>query len=82
MLLVFFVTINASPFLSSFQYKTASTRKLRRRGADPTPTVEKRRKTVQNIINYVLPESEIEDDLRIINNKTFAKGTPKPKGNC
>ena len=43
------------------------TRKLRRRHCDPVPTIEKRRKmaTLSSLV-YVLEDSEVEDDVKLL----------------
>lgn len=49
------------------QYKPVSTRKLRRRGNEPAPIVEKRRKPVSNTLQLLLEEREVDEDLKLIN---------------
>ncbi|CAL4098231.1 unnamed protein product, partial [Meganyctiphanes norvegica] len=52
----------------SMEYKPVSTRKLRRRGNEPMPVPEKRRKPVStSSLQLLLDESEVDDDLRLIN---------------
>ncbi|XP_047495228.1 sin3 histone deacetylase corepressor complex component SDS3-like isoform X1 [Penaeus indicus] len=48
-------------------YKPVSTRKLRRRGNEPAPIVEKRRKPVSNTLQLLLEEREVDEDLKLIN---------------
>ena len=64
------------------QYKTVSTRKLRRRGAEPAPTtVEKRRKPgVSTSVQLLLDERLIDDDLRAISKAKAAHAAAKHKG--
>uniref|UniRef100_A0A2P2I0Z9 Sin3 histone deacetylase corepressor complex component SDS3-like n=1 Tax=Hirondellea gigas TaxID=1518452 RepID=A0A2P2I0Z9_9CRUS len=65
----------------SMEYKTVNTRKLRRRGAEPTPTVEKRRKQVTTTLQVLLDDKEIEDDLRVINKAKITQNSNKYKVN-
>lgn len=51
----------------SMEYKPVSTRKLRRRGNEPAPIVEKRRKPVSNTLQLLLEEREVDEDLKLIN---------------
>ena len=54
--------------VDSIESKTMVTRKLRRRQhCDPTPSSEKRRKaaTLSSLV-YVLEDSEVEDDIKLI----------------
>ncbi|XP_076064351.1 sin3 histone deacetylase corepressor complex component SDS3 isoform X2 [Oratosquilla oratoria] len=51
----------------SMEFKPVSTRKLRRRGNEPAPMVEKRRKPVSNTLQLLLDEREVDDDLKLIN---------------
>lgn len=51
----------------SMEVKSVTTRKLRRRPNDPLPMPEKRRKTSPTQLNFLLDESEIHDDLKILN---------------
>jgi len=48
------------------EVKTVSTRKLRRRPNEPVPIPEKRRKTPQSQITFLLDEKEIDNDLHLI----------------
>lgn len=59
--------VRIKTLLSSRQYKPVSTRKLRRRGNEPPPLVEKRRKPMANSLQLLLEEKDIEDDLKMIN---------------
>ncbi|KAL7648031.1 UNVERIFIED_CONTAM: hypothetical protein RMT77_001648 [Armadillidium vulgare] len=56
----------------SMEYKPVSTRKLRRRGNEPPPLVEKRRKPMTNALQLLLEEKDIEDDLKMINKSKLA----------
>ncbi|XP_077510154.1 sin3 histone deacetylase corepressor complex component SDS3 isoform X1 [Amblyomma americanum] len=51
----------------SMEVKSVTTRKLRRRPNDPLPMPEKRRKTSPTQLNFLLDESEILDDLKMLN---------------
>ncbi|KAK8406411.1 hypothetical protein O3P69_007232 [Scylla paramamosain] len=51
----------------SMEYKPVSTRKLRRRGNEPAPIIEKRRKPVSTTLQLLLDEREMDDDLKLIN---------------
>lgn len=52
----------------SYESKPATTRKLRRRPNDPTlPAPEKRKRGSPAQLNQLLEESEIQEDLKIIN---------------
>lgn len=55
----------------SMELKPINTRKLRRRGNEPTESRsypgDKRRKPPQATLTYLLEDSEISDDLKIIN---------------
>ena len=51
----------------SYESKPATTRKLRRRPNDPTPAPEKRKRGSPAQLNQLLEESDILDDLKIIN---------------
>lgn len=52
----------------SMEYKPVSTRKLRRRGNEPVPLPEKRRKPVStSSLQLLLDENEVDDDLKLIN---------------
>lgn len=70
----------------SMEVKQISTRKLRRRPNDPIPLPEKRRKPSPAQINYFLDETDIMEDLRIINKvsgkpfnkKLSSNPTPNP----
>lgn len=46
------------------EVKPVSTRKLRRRPNEPAPQPEKRRKTPQSQITFLLDEKDVEEDLR------------------
>ncbi|KAF2357872.1 hypothetical protein FHG87_011374 [Trinorchestia longiramus] len=61
------------------QYKAVSTRKLRHRGTQPTPTVEKRRKPVNTTLQLLLEEREVDDDLRIISRAKSAQAAAVAK---
>jgi len=55
----------------SYESKPATTRKLRRRPNDPTtPAPEKRKRGSPAQLNQLLEESDILDDLKIINHST------------
>lgn len=61
-------TVELGTSVDSIESKTMVTRKLRRRQhCDPTPSSEKRRKaaTLSSLV-YVLDDSEVEDDVKII----------------
>ncbi|KAK7083140.1 Sin3 histone deacetylase corepressor complex component SDS3 [Halocaridina rubra] len=51
----------------SMEYKPVSTRKLRRRGNEPAPIVEKRRKPVATTLQLLLEDKEVDEDLKLIN---------------
>ncbi|XP_050702049.1 sin3 histone deacetylase corepressor complex component SDS3-like isoform X3 [Eriocheir sinensis] len=51
----------------SMEYKPVSTRKLRRRGNEPAPIIEKRRKPVSTTLQLLLDERDVDDDLKLIN---------------
>ncbi|OTF70709.1 sin3 histone deacetylase corepressor complex component SDS3-like, partial [Euroglyphus maynei] len=53
--------------------KTLTTRKLRRRPNDPTPLPDRRRRTSPAQINYLLEDSEINEDLKFINKILYSK---------
>jgi len=63
----------------SMELKPINTRKLRRRGNEPSETRsypgDKRRKQPQTTLTYLLDDSEINDDLKIIN-KTLKDNKP------
>lgn len=74
----------------SMEYKPVSTRKLRRRGNEPAPIVEKRRKPVATTLQLLLDDREVDDDLKLINKSklmSMKKSTtvtitqPEPIGN-
>lgn len=54
----------------SYESKPTTTRKLRRRPNDPTPAPEKRKRGSPAQLNQLLEESEILDDLKIINHSS------------
>ncbi len=55
------------PAIDSFEPKNMVTRKLRRRHYDPLPTVEKRRRAAPlSSLVYILDESEMDEDIRMI----------------
>lgn len=63
----FMHSLSLSPVVDSFEPKTMVTRKLRRRHYEPLPLPEKRRKLAPlSSLVYVLDESEVDDDLKII----------------
>ncbi|XP_015915964.1 sin3 histone deacetylase corepressor complex component SDS3 isoform X2 [Parasteatoda tepidariorum] len=64
----------------SMETKPVTTRKLRRRPNDPLPVPEKKRKTLQTSINFLLDESEIMDDLRSMNK--YKASTSKRHDSC
>lgn len=51
----------------SMEVKSVTTRKLRRRPNDPLPMPEKRRKTSPTQLNFLLDETDIIDDLKVLN---------------
>lgn len=53
------------------EVKPMSTRKLRRRPNEPVPIPEKRRKTPQSQITFLLDDKEIEEDLKSIAKRSF-----------
>ncbi|KAH9497799.1 sin3 histone deacetylase corepressor complex component SDS3 [Dermatophagoides farinae] len=55
--------------------KTLTTRKLRRRPNDPTPLPDRRRRTSPAQINFLLEDSEINEDLKFISKILFSKSS-------
>lgn len=55
--------------------KPLTTRKLRRRPNDPAPLPDRRRRTSPTQINFLLEESEINEDLKLISKSTTGKVT-------
>lgn len=53
------------------EVKPMSTRKLRRRPNEPVPIPEKRRKTPQSQITFLLDDKEIEEDLKNLVKRSF-----------
>lgn len=75
------IPVNVS---SAFQYKPVSTRKLRRRGNEPAPIIEKRRKPVSTTLQLLLDDREMDDDLKLINKSKLMtmKKSKKDFRNC
>ncbi|XP_068206065.1 sin3 histone deacetylase corepressor complex component SDS3 isoform X2 [Palaemon carinicauda] len=63
----------------SMEYKPVSTRKLRRRGNEPAPIVEKRRKPVATTLQLLLDEREMDEDLKLINKSKLMTTVPVPQ---
>lgn len=53
------------------EVKPMSTRKLRRRPNEPIPLPEKRRKTPQSQITFLLEDKEIDDDLKALSKGSY-----------
>ncbi|CAL8134616.1 unnamed protein product [Orchesella dallaii] len=53
------------------EVKPMSTRKLRRRPNEPVPIPEKRRKTPQSQITFLLDDKEVDEDLKFILKRNF-----------
>jgi hypothetical protein len=56
------------------EVKPMSTRKLRRRPNEPAPMPEKRRKTPQSQITFLLDDKDIDDDVKLIAKKKIIEG--------
>jgi len=63
----FSMELNSDPT----EVKPMSTRKLRRRPNEPVPIPEKRRKTPQSQITFLLDDKEIDEDLKSLLKRNF-----------